>query len=109
MSSGEAPSANSAPNRPRGIPSHREWESFEDRKQKRFPKLWIGDNPTIERRRVYMEDYLDWMIRGSGEDKQRVQKKAEEDAVNKFVQEGKTEVKTTLFEWAVDRSYWYMC
>ncbi|KAJ4233093.1 hypothetical protein NW759_001876 [Fusarium solani] len=42
---------------------------------------------------------------GSGEDKQRVQKKAEEDAVNKFAQEGKTEVKTTVFEWAVDHSY----
>jgi hypothetical protein len=48
------------------------------------------------------------MIQGSGEDKQRVQKKAEEDAVNKFAQEGKTEVKTTVFEWAVDHSYWYI-
>ncbi|WAO94251.1 Hypothetical protein NCS54_01182600 [Fusarium falciforme] len=45
---------------------------------------------------------------GSGEDKQRVEKKAEEDAVNKFTQEGKTKVKTAVFEWAVDRSYWYI-
>ena len=108
MSSGEAHRANSAPSRPRGIPPHRDWESFEGREQKRFPLLWVGDNPTIEKRRIYMESYLDWMLQGSGVDEQRVRKKAEEDAVNKFVQEGKTEVKNSLFEWAVDRSYWYI-
>ncbi|KAI8714797.1 hypothetical protein NCS52_01200500 [Fusarium sp. LHS14.1] len=107
MSSGEAHPASSAPSRPRGILPHWDWESFEDRKQRRFPKLWVGDNTTIETRRIYMEAYVDWMLQGSGEYRQRVQKKAEEDAVNRFVQEGKTEVKNTLFEWAVDCIYWY--
>ncbi|KAL2677259.1 hypothetical protein Neosp_011028 [[Neocosmospora] mangrovei] len=108
MSSGEAPPVNPAPSRSRSIPPHWEWESFEDRKHKRFPLPWVGHNPTIEKRRIHMEAYLDWMLQGSSEDEQRVRRKAEEDAVNKFVQEGKTEVKNSLFEWAVDRSYWYM-
>ncbi|RSL98673.1 hypothetical protein CEP52_010215 [Fusarium oligoseptatum] len=95
MSSGEAPPANPtppvnpAPSRPRGIPPHE-----------------MGENPTIEERRAYMGVYLNWMVEGSAESERQARKKAEEAATIKFAQEGKTEVKTTIFEWAVDRIYW---
>ncbi|RTE80323.1 hypothetical protein BHE90_005144 [Fusarium euwallaceae] len=112
MSSGEAPPANltppvnPAPSRPRGIPPHREWESFENHNWGVFNAPWVGDNPTIEDRRAYMGVYLNWMVEGSAESERQARKKAEEAATIKFAQEGKTEVKTTIFEWAVDRIYW---
>ncbi|RSL73467.1 hypothetical protein CEP53_000755 [Fusarium sp. AF-6] len=106
MSSGEAPPVNPAPSRPRGIPPHREWESFETHNWGVFNTPWVGENPTIEGRRAYMGVYLNWMVEGSAESEKRTRKKAEEAATIKFAQEGKTEVKTTIFEWAVDRIYW---
>ncbi|RSL60654.1 hypothetical protein CEP54_006646 [Fusarium duplospermum] len=112
MSSGEAspanptPPVNPTPSRPRGIPPHREWKSFESHNWGVFNVSWVGENPTIEERRAYMGAYLDWMVGGSAEFERQARKKAEEAATIKFAQEGKTEVKVTIFEWAVDRIYW---
>ncbi|KAF4468933.1 hypothetical protein FALBO_4150 [Fusarium albosuccineum] len=63
------------------VPPHREWISLDHNDLSECLAPWIGDNPTLEQRRDYMDLYLDWILTRGIDESEKIRQQAERNVV----------------------------
>ncbi|EEU44925.1 uncharacterized protein NECHADRAFT_85155 [Fusarium vanettenii 77-13-4] len=76
-----------------------------------FTVPWVGDSPTIETRRQYIDAYLNWLLPCSelheaGEYERALRRRAEKIVVARKIAGGTTRLREDFFEYCVDCVYW---
>ncbi|KAJ3537448.1 hypothetical protein NM208_g5841 [Fusarium decemcellulare] len=86
------------------VPPHREWISLDHNDLAECLTPWIGDNPTLEQRRNYMDLYLDWILTRGIDESEKIRQQAERNVV--LQRPFWIDMSEDDFEHEADKEYW---